>query len=108
MKLDTVHGSGNLFRDLGDTDSDVRQLKTLLAAEIIKLLDRKQLTVRKAQELTGVDAGDFARIRNAKLERFTVDRLIGIVNRLGSRVDVSVRLRRRKLPAETVATSSSN
>lgn len=103
MKLDSVRGSGKLFRDLGDAESDVRQLKTLLAAEIIKLLDRKQLTVRKAQELTGVDAGDFARIRNAKLEQFTIDRLMGIVNRFGSRVGVSVRLRRGPTALHAVA-----
>jgi predicted XRE-type DNA-binding protein len=94
VKLDVVYGSGNLYRDLGNLDSDVRQLKAILAAEIVKLLDQDALTVRKAQERTGVDAGDFARIRNAKLERFTVDRLMGIVNKLGARVDLSLKIRR--------------
>lgn len=93
-KLDVVYGSGNLFRDLGDADADVRQLKAVLAAEIIKLLDQDSLTVRKAQELTGIDAGDFARIRNVRLERFTVDRLLGIVYKLGARVDLTLKVRR--------------
>ncbi|HYK64576.1 MAG TPA: XRE family transcriptional regulator, partial [Patescibacteria group bacterium] len=39
-------------------------------------------------------AADFSRIRNADLRRFTVDRLISIINRLGSRVEVRIRVHR--------------
>lgn len=35
-----------------------------------------------------------SRIRNADLGRFTVDRLMTIINQLGSRVEVKVRVRR--------------
>jgi predicted XRE-type DNA-binding protein len=48
--------------------------------------------VRAAHSRTGTAAADFSRIRNADLGRFTVDRLISILNRLGSRVEVKVRL----------------
>jgi len=65
-------------------------LKAILAAEIIKALDRKKLTVRAAHALTGIAAADFSRIRNADLSRFTVDRLVSTLNRLGSRVEVKV------------------
>ena len=93
-KLEIVRGSGNVFRDLGHADADVLQLKALLAAEIIKALDREGLSVRAAQARTKIAAADFSRIRNADLGRFTVDRLMSIVNRLGSRVDVKVRFTR--------------
>jgi predicted XRE-type DNA-binding protein len=89
-----VRGSGNVFRDLGVADPDVRQLKAILAAEVIKALDREGLSVRGAHARTGVAAADFSRIRNADLSRFTVDRLVKIINRLGSRVEVKVRVRR--------------
>jgi len=36
---------------------------------------------------------DFSRIRSADLGRFTLDRLMAILNRLGSRVEVKVRVR---------------
>jgi predicted XRE-type DNA-binding protein len=94
--LDVVRGSGNVFRDFGLPDADVRQLKALLAAHIIKTLDRDGLTVRAAQARTGIAAADFSRIRNADLKRFTVDRLIGIINRLGSSVEVKVSVRRAR------------
>ena len=72
---------------------DAEQFKAILAAEIIKAVDREGLTVRAAQRRTGIAAADFSRIRNADLGRFTVDRLMAIINRLGSGVDVKVRVR---------------
>jgi len=98
-KLEVTRGSGNVFRDLEHENADIEQFKAILAAEIIKTLDRDGLSVRAAHSRTGFAAADFSRIRNAKLGRFTVDRLMSIINRLGSRVDVKVRVRR----AETVA-----
>jgi len=90
---DVVRGSGNVFRDLGHQSADVEQFKAILAAEIIKVLDRTGTSVRAAQACTAVAAADFSRIRNADLGRFTVDRLMSILNRLGSRVEVKVRVR---------------
>ena len=92
--LEVVRGSGNAFRDLGHKSADVEQFKAILAAEIIKALDREGLSVRAAHGRTGTAAADFSRIRNADLARFTVDRLMSIINRLGSRVEVHVRVRR--------------
>ena len=81
--FELVHGSGNVFRDFGHPDADVLQMKAILAAEIIKMLDREGLTVRGAHARTGVAAADFWRIRNVDLGRFTVDQLMSIINRLG-------------------------
>lgn len=92
-ELEVVRGSGNVFRNLGYRNADVEQFKAILAAEIIKALDRKHLTVRAAHDQTGIAAADFSRIRNAALGRFTVDRLMSIINRLGSRIEVKVRVR---------------
>ena len=93
-KLKVVRGSGNVFRDLGQKNADAEQFKVILAAETIKALDRECLSVRTAHDRTGIAAADFSRIRNADLGRFTVDRLMSIINRLGSRVEVQVRVRR--------------
>jgi predicted XRE-type DNA-binding protein len=101
-KVEVVRGSGNVFRDLEHKNADVSQFKGILAAEIIKPLDRERLTVRAAQARTGVAAADFSRIRNANLGRFTVDRLMAIINRLGSRVEVKVRVH-RAIPSSIVA-----
>jgi len=99
-KLDVVRGSGNAFRDLGHKSADAEQFKAILTAEVIKALNRERLTVRAAHARTGIAAADFSRIRNANLGRFTVDRLISVLNRLGSRVEVKVRVHRAAAPVQ--------
>src|SRR6202166_56573 len=96
-QMEVVRGSGNVFRDFGHEQADVEQFKAILAAEIIKMRNREGLSVRGAHSRTGIAAADFSRIRNADLGRFTVDRLMSIINRLGSRVEVKIRVR----PAES-------
>lgn len=93
-QFEVVRGSGNVYRDLGKDNPDVRQFKAILATEIVKALDRDGLTVRRAHTRTGIAAADFSRIRNADLGRFTVDRLMSIIHRLGSRVEVAIRVKR--------------
>lgn len=95
-KAGVVRGSGNVFRDLNQENADVEQFKAILASEIIKATDREHLSVRAAQRRTGIAAADFSRIRNADLGRFTVDRLMLILNRLGAKIEVRVRIRRRR------------
>ena len=100
-RLDIIRGSGNVCQDFGQPNGDLLQLKAILAAEIIKSLDRQALSVREAHTRTGIAAADFSRIRNADLDRFTVDRLMTVMNRLGHRLDVVVKVRRRSYGTTT-------
>ena len=43
-----LHGSMNIFRDLDVPNPDLEQLKAILAARIIQVLNKQKLTVRKA------------------------------------------------------------
>ncbi len=95
-KLDIVRGSGNVFRDLGIVDADLKQTKATLAAEIIGVLDDENLSVRAAEKRTGIAYADFSRIRNADLNRFTVDRLMIVLSKLGRSVDVEVKVSERR------------
>jgi predicted XRE-type DNA-binding protein len=100
--FDIVRGSGNVFRDLGHPNADREQLRALLAARIIGVLDDRKLTVRAAQELTGIAAADFSRIRRAKLDRFTIDRLMSVLAGLGQQVEVTVKVQPRRAGTQGV------
>ena len=105
--MEIIRGSGNVFRDLGHADADREQLRALLAAKIIGVLDDRKLTVRAAQEVTGIAAADFSRIRRANLGRFTIDRLMTILAGLGQEVEVKVDVHPRPLSfTEITATST--
>lgn len=91
-EFELVRGSGNVFRDFDSTNADAEQLRSILAAQVIQVLDERALTVRQAESLTGIAAADFSRIRRANLGRFTIDRLMTILNRLNRRVEITVRI----------------
>ncbi len=48
---DMIRGSGNVFHDLGHPDADLEQLRALLAARIIGVLDERKLTVHAHRKL---------------------------------------------------------
>ncbi|MBI2183285.1 MAG: XRE family transcriptional regulator, partial [Deltaproteobacteria bacterium] len=77
-------------------DADLEQLRAILAAKIIGVLDDRKLSVRRAGQITGIAAADFSRIRRANLDRFTVDRLMTILAHLEQRVDVTVTVTARR------------
>jgi predicted XRE-type DNA-binding protein len=88
--FELVRGSGNVFADFAQPDASIRQFRAILAAEIVKALDAERLTVRDAEARTGIAAADFSRIRQAKLDRFTIDRLMRILDRLNQDVRVKI------------------
>jgi predicted XRE-type DNA-binding protein len=87
---DLVYGSGDVFADLGFADAPVMRLKARVASEIVRALERRELSVRAAAKETATTAADLSRIRNADLDRFTLDRLVRIAERLGCRVEIKV------------------
>ena len=101
-EFELVRGSGNVFRDFNYLDAGIRQAKCIFAAEILKTLDDRQWSTRKAEEATGVNHADFARIRRVNIGRFSLERLMTILGTLGQEVELSVQVRPRLQPAEAV------
>jgi len=97
--FELVRGSGNVFRDMGFPEADILQAKSMLAAKIIGALDDQDISVRRAQELTGFAAADFSRVRQAKVQRFTIDRLMAMLVKLNADVEVSIDVHPRRAVA---------
>lgn len=96
-KLEIRRGSDNVFRDLGIPDADALLMKADLAAAIIGILNKRKLTARAAGKVVGVAHTDIVNIRNVKLGRFSIERLVRILNALDQRVE----LRITKAPGRT-------
>jgi predicted XRE-type DNA-binding protein len=90
-----IEGSGNVWRDFGYPDADIRQAKGIIAARIIGALEDRKLSTRKASDLTGFAAADFSRVRNADYGRFTLDRLIRMLGSLDQNLEVQVTVEAR-------------
>ena len=79
-KLELPRSSGNVS-GVGYENADAEQNKTVPAAEIIKAADWDGDTSPvRATHGTGIATADFLRIGNADIGRFTIDRLMSILN----------------------------
>jgi len=101
-KIEIVRGTKNPFRDAGLPNPELENARAQLAAEIIGILNKQNLSKRKASTITGIDPADITRIRNADLKGFTIDRMIKILERLNQRVEIRVRpMRSQRSQKET-------
>jgi len=100
--VELVHGKDNVFRDFGHANADAEHLKAILAAQIIKVLDAREMTVRGAESATRIAAADFSRIRRARLDCFTIDRLMAILGRPDQKVEIKVRVHPNGARAEPI------
>ncbi len=86
--FELIRGSVNVFHDFGRPNAGLEQARAVLAAEVIRALDVRGLLTREAERLTGISHSEFSRIRNARLDRFTLDRMIAILGKLDEDVEV--------------------
>lgn len=101
--MELVRGSGNIYRDFGRLDAGLEQARALIAAKIIRTLDRRKLSTREAEKITGVAHSEFSRIRNTRLHRFTLDRMIAILGKLDANLEVQVTVKSRRAAAALLA-----
>jgi predicted XRE-type DNA-binding protein len=106
-KIQVMRGSGNAFADVGLPDSDADYIKAHLAADLIRIMRQRKLTAVAVSKLTGATEADISRIRSAELGRFSIDRLVRILNRLDQHVSVTVapahRRRTGRMPTRSPA-----
>ena len=95
-RLELIRGSGNVYRDLGRPRADLEQARAVTAAKIIRTLDSRKLSTRDAERLTGVSHAEFSRIRNTRLRRFTLNRLIAILGKLDDSVEMKLTFTSRR------------
>ena len=91
--IELIRGNGNAFRDFGRINASLEQARAILAAKIMHTLDERKMSTREAERLTGVSHSEFSRIRNARLQRFTLDRMITILGKLDEYIEVNVTFR---------------
>ncbi|NEW87830.1 XRE family transcriptional regulator [Rhodopseudomonas sp. WA056] len=78
-----TRGSGNVFADLGMADAEERQTKLRLAHALNAVIDRVRLSQATAAVRLGINQPKVSALRNYKLEGFSVERLMTLLNRGG-------------------------
>lgn len=84
-------------------DAGLKKARADVCSKIIQILDDKKLSTRDAEKLTGISHTEFSRIRNAKLQRFTLDRLIIILGKLDPQIEINISFEYRPIFTEPKA-----
>lgn len=101
-RIKHTKSSGNVFQDLGVKDSGLHHIKAQLGLMLIDLIAKKELTQTKAAGLLGIKQPELSRIKGGNLSHYSVERLLGFLNRLNQRVEIKVRPSTKSKTAETV------
>ena len=88
---DIFRGSGNVFADLGFPDAEERQTKLRLAYALNTILDKQHLAQAAAAAWLGLNQPKISALRHYKLEGFSVERLMTLLNALDQDVEIVIR-----------------
>ncbi len=87
-EVPSVRRSGNVFAQLGLPQPAERLYKARLMKVINDGIKRQSLSQTEAAQKAGVDQADISRIAHGQGARYSLERLLAIIGRLG--MDVSV------------------
>jgi predicted XRE-type DNA-binding protein len=102
-KARIIHGSGNVFADLGFADADERQTKLRLAYTLNTIMDAQRLTQGAAAARLGLNQPKVSALRNYKLEGFSVERLMTLLNALDRDIEIVIRKKPRSRAAARIS-----
>ena len=98
-----VRGSGNVFADLGLPDAEERQTKLRLALALNTVIGAQRLTQAAAAARLGLNQPKVSALRNYKLEGFSVERLMTLLNALDRDIEIVIRKKPRSRPAARIS-----
>jgi|GEM_PF-1416286 len=84
-------GTGNVFAQLDLPNPEERLRKARLMNVINDAIKRRQLSQKDAATVTGLDQSDISRIEHGRGSRYSTDRLLNILARLGIDVEITQR-----------------
>jgi predicted XRE-type DNA-binding protein len=100
---DITRGSGNVFADLNFPDAEERQTKLRLAYALNTILDEQHLAQAAAAARLGLNQPKASALRNYKLEGFSVERLMTLLNALDQDVEIVIRAKPRSRAAARIS-----
>ena len=91
VEFDVEHGSGNVFKDIGFSDSEAANLmaRAELMLKVRDIIQENGWTQREAARILGVGQPRAAEIMSFNTKYFSVDLLLKYLSKLGMQVEFS-------------------
>ena len=84
-------GSGNVYADLGDADSEGMLVKAKLAAKIAEIVHGRALTQARAAEILGLTQPKVSALLKGRFRGISEHRLLECLTRLGRDVHIVIK-----------------
>ncbi len=93
MENEITESTGNVFEDLGFEGGEAENLRVRarLMAPLERSLWEQGITQAEAAEELGTTQARISELTNGKIQAFSIDALINMLDRAGLEVDVNVR-----------------
>jgi len=95
-------GCGNVFADLGLKEADRLLARAQIGFHVFKILEEKNLKQREVASILGIAQSDVSHLMNGHFSRFTTDKLLDFLKRLGRKVTIEVSRHRKGEPYQEV------
>ena len=97
-KLDITKSSGNVFADLELPNPERHLAKVELAYQINIIIKKRNLKQVQASKILGIDQPKVSALNCGKLDDFSIERLISLLNKLDRDVEIVIKMKptRRK------------
>lgn len=86
-----IHGTTNVFADLGRPDAETQLLKAHLVARLQDIIDARGLSQSAAAEVLGMTQPDLANILRGRFRECPIERLLRLLAEMDQDVDIVVR-----------------
>jgi predicted XRE-type DNA-binding protein len=102
-----VHDSrDNVFADLNVENPEEYLAKSELAAEILRIIQKRRLTQTVAGKLLHVSQPKISALLNGRLDGFSTDRLLRFLNTLGCDVQIKISAARARHHGRILVTAA--
>lgn len=91
LNNDVQTSSGNVFADLGFTNSDEMLVKAELARKISAAIAVRNMTQDDAAKFLGIDQPKISALMKGKLTGFSFERMFRYLNIFGSDIEITVK-----------------
>ncbi len=89
--MSTEFGSGNIFADMGDPDSERTHARSQLMHRITDIIKEHKLTQTQAGKILDIDQPRVSDLMNGKLSKFSMEVLVSMLNKLDRNVEILIK-----------------
>jgi predicted XRE-type DNA-binding protein len=102
MGIEHEEGSGNVFADLGLPEADELLSRAKLGFHVYELLKDRGLKQREIVALLDIKQPEVSHLMNGHFNRFTTDKLLDFLRRLGRKVTIRITPRKPGEPYQEI------